>query len=54
MGGADRIICFKKDDTVICYSGFSTDSGKQVKITNAVLDTEVSVRLQRWMKDAKF
>lgn len=32
---------FKKYDTVICCSGFSTGNGMQVKITNAVLDAGV-------------
>ncbi|MBB5635022.1 hypothetical protein HDF26_002251 [Pedobacter cryoconitis] len=32
---------FKKYDTVICCSGFSTGHGMQVKITKAVLDAEV-------------
>ncbi|SEW53480.1 aromatic alcohol reductase [Chitinophaga arvensicola] len=33
---------FKKYDTVICCSGFSTGKGMQVKITKAVLDAGVS------------
>jgi len=35
------IAVFKKYDTVICCSGFSTGKGMQVKITRAVLDAGV-------------
>lgn len=35
------IAVFKKYDTVICCSGFSTGNGMQVKITRAVLDAGV-------------
>lgn len=35
------IAVFKKYDTVICCSGFSTGKGMQVKITEAVLDAGV-------------
>jgi NmrA-like family len=37
----DLITVFKKYDTVICCSGFSTGAGMQVKITRAVLDAGV-------------
>lgn len=36
------ITVFKKYDTIICCSGFSTGKGMQVKITKAVLDAGVS------------
>lgn len=35
------VTVFKKYDTVICCSGFSTGNGMQVKITKAVLDAGV-------------
>nr|WP_068887154.1 aromatic alcohol reductase [Pedobacter panaciterrae] len=38
---SDLITVFKKYDTVICCSGFSTGKGMQVKITRAVLEAGV-------------